>query len=221
MSIGFFIPGAILCLKFNYSDLTSMKPPLPPWFLFFIEKIFKNGKHTVKMRMYSPGSNPPPTVCTCMLSSWHSPPPTFVRTLWMAPKPNFSCFTLFFTFETWIIFASKKIDDKDGPRLQLWSSNKIYILLDFHFLIIIFILSYWYDQKTVTMFTGSCIFTQSQIWEHPNWCAQNKCTNVENSLDQHHARTTIWGQYTSQECQVTLKSKEKDAWKRYLQYVKY
>ena len=41
--------------KFIYSDVTSMKHPLPPSFSFFFltEKISKNGKHTVEMRTYS------------------------------------------------------------------------------------------------------------------------------------------------------------------------
>ena len=58
------IPGAILCLKFNYSDVTSMKPPLP-WsfsFFFFIEKVFENRKSTVEIRTYSAGLNPPSPV---------------------------------------------------------------------------------------------------------------------------------------------------------------
>ena len=44
--------------------------------------------------------------------------------------------------------------------------------------------------KKLIVFTVSCIFTQNQIWEHQNWCAQNQCTGVENSLDQRYARTT-------------------------------
>ena len=57
--------GAILSSKFNYSDVKLMKSPLPESysFFFFIKKIFKNGKYTVEMHMYSPGLNSLP-LCT-------------------------------------------------------------------------------------------------------------------------------------------------------------
>ena len=90
----YLIPGATLCCNYlcSYSDVKSMKPPLPQSFsfFFFIEKIFKNGKYTVEMRTYAPSLNPVLPVRTCTLSSWFPTPPTCIRTLWMAPSFSYT-----------------------------------------------------------------------------------------------------------------------------------
>ena len=82
----YLITGAILCSKFNYSDVKLLKPwlPLTCPFFFFLEKIFTNGKYTVKMRTYSLDLNPLP-LCAPARFPHESPSrfPTCIRTLWM------------------------------------------------------------------------------------------------------------------------------------------
>ena len=82
------IPVAVLCSEFNYSDVTSMKPPLPESFsfFFFIKKVFKNGKYTVKMRTYRVWHpTPPPTPSLCMhpYPFVMTPPFPYLRTYFM------------------------------------------------------------------------------------------------------------------------------------------
>ena len=77
----------ILCSKFNYSDVTSIKPPLSQSFLFLffyrenlrkIEKILSRCVHT-HQSWPSSCAHPYAFVMT-------TPSPTCVSTLWMAPK---------------------------------------------------------------------------------------------------------------------------------------
>ena len=86
----YLITGAILCSKFNYSNVKLLKHSLPQSysFFFFIKKIFQNGKYTVEMRTYSPGLNP--LLLNAPARFRHdspSRPHTCVRTLWM----NLNC----------------------------------------------------------------------------------------------------------------------------------
>ena len=83
----YLIPGAILCSKFNYSDVTSVKPRLHKSFSFS----FSSRKSLKMVNMQSK--------CVLTHQIWTSlplyahvrflqdstPPPTCVRTLWMAP----------------------------------------------------------------------------------------------------------------------------------------
>ena len=79
----YLIPGATLCSKFNYSDVTSLKPRLPQSFsFFFIEKIFKNVKCTVEMRTYSPGLTHPSS-CTHLYVFIMTPSSPYLRTYFM------------------------------------------------------------------------------------------------------------------------------------------
>ena len=81
----YIIPGAILCSKFNYSDVTSMKPPLPQSFSFCIFyrenlqkwKIYSRNAYILTsiqrlLPLYAP-----------VRFRLDSCPPTCVHTLWM------------------------------------------------------------------------------------------------------------------------------------------
>ena len=97
----YLIPGATLCCNYlcSYSDVKSVKPPLPQSFsfFFFIEKIFENGKYTV--RTYSPSLHSPPPlspsspVRTGTLLSWLPPLSPYQRTHFMdGPRLHLSKF---------------------------------------------------------------------------------------------------------------------------------
>ena len=78
----YLIPRANFCLSINYLDATSMKPPLPSSFSFFIFKKLLKIENTVEMPTYSPALNLFQPVRTRTLSSWLSPSP-YLRTFIM------------------------------------------------------------------------------------------------------------------------------------------
>ena len=72
----------------------------------------------------------------------------------------------------------------DVPKLSLRSPYKLSITFIFYFLSIMFKLRCWCDQKPGIVFNCSFSFAKDWIWARPNWCAQIRYTDVENSLYQ-------------------------------------
>lgn len=103
--------------------------------------------------------------------------------------------------------------------LDLWlrSSNKLYILFAFHFLIIMFLLSYWHDQKTGIVFTVSYILLKINLGT-PKLVCPKSVYQPKSTLCSRYQMRTI---HIFREYQVTVKSNERDIWKRYLQHVRY
>ena len=57
-----------------------------------------------------------------------------------------------------ISVVAKKIVMQGWSKLWLWSTNKLYLILVSYFLVIMFILCYWFDQKAGITFTGYFYF---------------------------------------------------------------
>ena len=57
-----------------------------------------------------------------------------------------------------ISVVAKKIVMQGWSKLWLWSTNKLYLILVSYFLVIMFILCYWFDQKAGMTFTGYFYF---------------------------------------------------------------
>ena len=65
----------------------------------------------------------------------------------------------------------------------------------------------WFDQKTGIVFY---IFIKDSIWARPNWCAQNRYTDVENSLYQRLRKElfAVIGQLCLSVCNVSGSGRE-------------